>query len=183
MGMILPQAPVLLRQPNCAQELVGLKAIGYWYSEEEPHLPHPKDFIWKSSDPKSVYGGDWQEEQRSLAFYLQMGTTLALWRGPAKCRLCPKYLGISDQGDGVFCWPDGLDHYVSAHNVRLDPEFAQHVINTVNGNPEAFKARATKLLEERIDTFIYENRCQAPDGHEYSDKYWAEWRVKNGLSP
>jgi hypothetical protein len=29
--------------------------------------------------------------------------------------------------DGVYCWPEGLAHYINEHDVRLPAEFVAHV--------------------------------------------------------
>lgn len=39
----------------------------------------------------------------------------------------PKVMGACTLTDGVFCWPEGLWHYVSCHHVRLPAAFLEHM--------------------------------------------------------
>lgn len=43
--------------------------------------------------------------------------------GTSFCRVCGQANGSAELTDGVrFVWPEGLAHYVEAHNVRLPAE-------------------------------------------------------------
>ena len=33
--------------------------------------------------------------------------------------------------DGEYIWPEGFSHYVSAHNVKPDDEFIEHVFKKI----------------------------------------------------
>ena len=43
------------------------------------------------------------------------------------CRICGAQNGSLELTDGVFLWPEGLAHYVTAHAVRLPAAFVEHV--------------------------------------------------------
>jgi len=68
--------------------------------------------------------------------YLVRGRTLEQYRGLSPCRFCGVYLGSKELTDGTYCWPEGLAHYLAAHDVRLPDEFVTHV----ESSAEALKA-------------------------------------------
>jgi hypothetical protein len=41
--------------------------------------------------------------------------------------MCGQRLGNLELTDGVFIWPEGLDHYLLDHGVRLPQWFVDHV--------------------------------------------------------
>jgi hypothetical protein len=96
----------------------ALKRLGYWRSERDTGWPDPAEFI----DP------DWdQTERRVVALYLSKGTIARMYMGLSRCRLCEKLNGSLEYTDGTYLWPEGLDHYVNEHDVRLPSTFVQHV--------------------------------------------------------
>lgn len=55
--------------------------------------------------------------------YLLGGTVFVAAAGKSLCRICGQINGSAELTDGVrFVWPEGLAHYVEAHNVRLPAE-------------------------------------------------------------
>jgi hypothetical protein len=57
--------------------------------------------------------GRWQKDEKN-------GEAAA---GTSLCRICGQANGSVELTDGVrFAWPEGLAHYVEAHNVRLPAE-------------------------------------------------------------
>jgi hypothetical protein len=95
-----------------------VRLIGYWRSEQEPDWPDPHDFV----DP------DWDPEERlSVYHYLCGGWTGLVVPGIEECRICGQALFPSEKFDGTYVWPNGLDHYVGDHSVRLPREFLDHV--------------------------------------------------------
>ena len=56
---------------------------------------------------------------------------LARTFGREKCRLCSEENGSLELSDGVFCWPEGLRHYVHAHAVALPRESIEHVVSSI----------------------------------------------------
>lgn len=92
--------------------------IGYWWSEREPFLPHPERFV---DDDLDADGRD------LVVDYLHGGLVTTYWMGYSTCRICGlERNGTSDLSDGTYLWPEGLAHYVEAHNVRLPNEFVEH---------------------------------------------------------
>lgn len=123
------------------QEAVGarsvsqpaLRPVGYWpelgavgimhsfwrMMTGEALLPTPHDLV----DP------DWSPVEREQVLkHLAGGTIRAVWYGWADCRMCEKHNGSRDYTDGVYVWPEGLAHYVRAHNVKPPQEFVNHVL-------------------------------------------------------
>ena len=73
---------------------------------------------------------NWREdERRRIGEYLQRGTRVNQMRGLSPCRFCERHNGSAELTDGVYCWPEGLAHYVSEHDVRLPEEFVGHALS------------------------------------------------------
>ena len=95
-----------------------MRLIGYWRSEFDPLWRDVRDFVDLA----------WPTATRSMvAAYLSVGLTLEQYRGLSPCRVCGKHNGSKELTDGTFCWPEGLFHYVSVHDVGLPDEFVAHV--------------------------------------------------------
>lgn len=100
----------------------NLKLIGYWKSPFALEYEHPITFVDES----------WNEEERkAVILYLKNGKVMPyVAMGLSFCRFdC----GIGGNGclektDGVFVWPEGLDHYVEFHNIKLPEEFIAHCL-------------------------------------------------------
>jgi hypothetical protein len=97
----------------------SLRLIGYWRSEyDSTPWPDPHDFV----------DDTWPAATRELVVaYLVRGRTLQQYRGLSLCRFCGLKVGSKELTDRMYCWPEGLAHYVAAHNVRLPDEFVTHV--------------------------------------------------------
>jgi hypothetical protein len=92
--------------------------IGYWRSDQAPSLPDPKRFV----DP------NWDvAERETVTDYVRRGLVARAYLGKSVCRLCGKPVGALELSDGVFIWPEGLAHYLDAHQVRLPSRFVEHV--------------------------------------------------------
>jgi len=102
------------------KELIG---IGFWWSFFEPLLPDPAKFVDES----------WLEaEKQRVIAYLKQGRKLHAWMGYSWCRFrCPTddvTMGAWDLTDGIYCWPEGLVHYIAKHNVRLPAVIEQYIL-------------------------------------------------------
>jgi len=100
-------------------ELIG---IGYWYSDREPHLPHPRKF----QDP------NWDEAEKQMVLkHLKCAQPAIRWRGFSSCRfecgVAWEKMGSMCMTDGNFIFPEGLVHYIEEDDVRLPQEFVDHV--------------------------------------------------------
>ena len=112
--------------------------IGYWRYPEE--FPDPVRFIdptWASS------------ERRLVADFLERCTSVNQYRGLSVCRFCARFNGSAEMTDGVYCWPEGLAHYVKRHLVRLPAEFVRHVHRAQNPLDKVPSPR--RLVESRPD--------------------------------
>ncbi|MER5261929.1 hypothetical protein ABTZ99_07610 [Actinosynnema sp. NPDC002837] len=92
----------------------SLRLIGYWLGPEAPGWPDVRSFVDPSPDAAL--------RDRVVA-YLRGGSVFVAAAGTSACRLCGRMNGSAELTDGVrFVWPEGLPHYVEAHNVRLPAE-------------------------------------------------------------
>jgi hypothetical protein len=106
-----------------------LKAIGYWYSHPNLLLPQNDRF----PDPTRLVQADWRVKERPrILGYLRSGWEYAAFRGLSYCRFrCG--VDYSEMGsrcltDGEWVWPEGLQHYIERHSVRLPEEFIESMI-------------------------------------------------------
>ena len=44
--------------------------------------------------------------------------------------MCGALLGTFDMTDGVYVWPEHLEHYLKEHHVRLPDRFVAHVLSS-----------------------------------------------------
>jgi hypothetical protein len=70
-----------------------------------------------------------------LAYLTTAALVESVELGFSHCRIpdCPHFnkrsaaVGCANLTDGVFLWPEGLAHYVSAHSLQLPPTFQHHI--------------------------------------------------------
>lgn len=105
----------------------NLKKVGFWYSggyipsfhhPRNEHYPHAQDHV-----------GEWDpDELKIVVEYLQNPIDFTQHRRSSLCRFCRVRVGSQDYTDGVYVWPQRLEHYLLEHSVRLPEEFIQHVL-------------------------------------------------------
>lgn len=104
--------------------------VGYWKSEDEPHLPDPTTL--GQIDPTVKY---------LVLQYLSKGKTHIAWKGYSNCRFkcgIPSHkMGSTCRTDGTYQWPEGLYHYVDEHNVTLPQDFITHIMTNTNKSHNA----------------------------------------------
>ena len=95
-----------------------LVRIGYWRGEHAPTWPDPHRFVDPSWNPS---------ERDNVVDHLHRGFVARAYLGMSSCRLCGEAVGSLELSDGVFIWPEGLAHYVEAHELRLPSRFVEHI--------------------------------------------------------
>lgn len=99
--------------------IVALRRIGHWGPGSASGLP----------DPRSMAGSSWDAvEREDVTDFLTRGFVSRAYLGYANCRICGENLGSLELSDGIYCWPEGLHHYVQVHGVGLPREFIDHVL-------------------------------------------------------
>jgi len=104
--------------PRLRAVTARLIRIGYWSSSDAPELPDPSTFVDPAWDPT---------ERETVADYVRRGFVARAYLGKSSCRMCASAVGSLELSDGVYVWPEGLSHYVEAHDVRLPGPFVDHV--------------------------------------------------------
>ena len=108
-----------------------LEVLGHWFNSDAPTtLPRPQVLV-----------GSWHKEQRDAVLaYLRAGKELERFPEPSFCRFAcgVEHTGAGDYTDGRWVWPEGLPHYVEAHDVQLPEPFVEHAV-ACGGAPPKFR--------------------------------------------
>lgn len=101
--------------------------VGYWKERGKDNY----------IDPNLLVNLNWQKADReNIVSYLKGGKFMNGYFGWSTCRICGCKNGATELTDGLFCWPEGLAHYVEKHNVMLPDEFVEHM-RAADFNPAA----------------------------------------------
>ena len=103
-----------------AAPIPRLHGFGYWRSGSESHLPMPV-----VAKPRLD-----RRTRETVAAYLVTGVEWIAFAGYSFCRVCGRSdetMGSRELSDGVWIWPEGLVHYVTAHHTALPRAFLDHV--------------------------------------------------------
>lgn len=135
---------------NCIDEQGPKKPkiikVGYWWSKLEPHLPmpEPQEHPWEGKT--SFLAGLKKIEGRSQKRAM---------KGWSTCRLCGKKNGSGTYEKGRYEWPDGLSHYVDAHNVKPRQSFVDWVMKTAYPEPPTLRGPVPNLeLYEQLKAHL-----------------------------
>lgn len=123
------------------------------FKNEPPRPPSP--YIHPSIIVDKLFWLSYNKE--SVVKYLQEGKFINQYRGYSGCRLCGELLGTNERTDGVWCWPEKIEHYLE-HDVRLPVEFLDYMAK----NNFKIDDPKVKQIEELDETF------------------WKEWCKTNG---
>ena len=137
-----------------------VRAVGYW----RPMIATGASPADSYPDPVGLVSPGWSDGDRErIAAFLRAGRPYAEWRGYSTCRF---RCGIDDARmgsrcltDGEWVWPEGLAHYVEAHEVRLPEEFV-----------DAARLRGWRVSDGPLPTADAQGD---PD-----DEFWLEWSKK-----
>jgi len=138
--------------------------VGYWKGPHEPkELPDPIEFV----DPQ------WDLRERDLVIvHLRGGSPVNHMMGISECRLCGRRNGSHEMTDGRYLWPEGLAHYVEAHNVRLPNEFVEHVSEFMIPHSDASLAWWRGTVPARASSLEHLRHIQLFDGEDRA--WWVE---------
>jgi hypothetical protein len=151
-----------------------LSLIGYWEDPATPPdqcrgLPNPRDLV-SSLDDKT---------HRTVVKHLRQGTVFRAFMGTSRCRFCAKDLGSREFSDGVFAWPEGLDHYVHEHHVRLPDAFVQTCAAPSQRLPDWLRHTRPELwIQVDRETAVPAERG-APSSYLVDESPWLDWAALN----
>ncbi len=91
---------------------------GFWKWELEPHLPMPV------ASPVPFMG---QAAFLSCLARVEAGVRPVAYKGVSQCRLCGCMNGNEEYQTKNATWPEGLRHYIEAHNVMPSQEFIAYI--------------------------------------------------------
>lgn len=126
---------------------------GFWYSPQHPHFPKPQA------------GATPWEGQAVFLTRLRAVEALAMsttYKGFSTCRLCGTPAGSREFFLSDVVWPDGLKHYIQAHNVKPSEGFRAFVSRVFEEgvncqNYEEAKALSNRLSFENVPCVIIQN--------------------------
>jgi len=116
--------PPVAHLERLGKEMNALRPVGYWRGlfGHDDGLPDPRQLV----RPRWLPAHD----KKSLLDYLRAGAVHRTCRGFSYCRfecgIAVQEMGSRDLTDGTWMWPEGLAHYVEAHDVALPDDFVQH---------------------------------------------------------
>lgn len=93
----------------------NLARLFYWYDDYDPAqymgvLPK----MQQSPNPQHRAVA---ESAAALVAHMQQGRTQVEYEEPAHCRICGEPLGTQDLTNTFVAWPQGSEHYITAHGV------------------------------------------------------------------
>lgn len=95
--------------------MTSLRLVGYW----DGLFPDVHDLV----------DHEWSEDERdAVSQSIAAGTMARVFMGYSTCRFCGVSNGYAEFTDGTYIWPQGLQHYVDEHGVRLPREFVDHAV-------------------------------------------------------
>ncbi len=101
--------------------------FGFWREQQPTQEGRPAlcDWLGDAADPAS----------EAVVAYLIRGLTVAAATSLERCLICGEVIGgMAYLSDGHWLWPQGLAHYVAAHQVVLPPPL-RHWIMARQGVP------------------------------------------------
>lgn len=122
----------------------------FWRNPDDDKYPWPSDLIapdfWKDT-----------EEKQKVIGYLQSGSPCNHYHGISSCRLCGDTLSSYERNDGIYLWPDMLEHYLEKHSISLPDRFLNHI-----------RSNSYKIFIEIKDT----------DNVKHDETFWIESQGK-----
>ena len=104
----------------------GLIMVGFWRPKNPDRYTAKESLTWPDvNDHVRPYTN--LELKQQIVTYLRAGRCVAHWKGYSSCRLCNEHCnGSTDLADSKYVWPEGLAHYIEAHDVHLPVSFLLH---------------------------------------------------------
>jgi hypothetical protein len=124
-----------------------MNLIGYWIRDlRDEQFCAPQEVVgWLAPDVRD-----------RVAEYLDTGKPYMWCAGLSWCRFfCSANrggVGANDLTDGIWGWPQGLSHYVRAHDVALPEEFIAHALAHKEGAPPIRPNEVLSLGDYRLWT-------------------------------
>lgn len=108
----------------------NVKIEGYWWSEREPQFPKPEhsNIPFENKDKVIEKLKDLQIN-RLKEFQGNRRVSITHFKGFSICRCCKQSNGSGEYSHKNWKWPEGLLHYIEAHNVRPSDDFLKEVLN------------------------------------------------------
>ncbi|HYG77599.1 MAG TPA: hypothetical protein VEK08_21515 [Planctomycetota bacterium] len=123
-----------------------LLPVGFWCDTRARKSCAPPDLLdLRLPHPGMFIKPGWECERRALILnYLRNGAECCSYLGFAYCReecgVADSVLGSSELTDGTYVWPQGLAHYVEAHELALPEYFVEHMARHVFVPRQKFNA-------------------------------------------
>ncbi|MFT5355009.1 MAG: hypothetical protein ACI9KE_002222 [Polyangiales bacterium] len=104
--------------------------LGFWKNTTRHTTPR-SPIAW--ADPRALPRSRYEGQKSKIVAFLRGGESGEAYLGYSYCRFedCTASgpsMGSTDRTDGTWVWPEGLVHYVDAHDVALPPEFIEYVL-------------------------------------------------------
>ena len=150
-----------------------LSLVGYW---SDPAVPPERSRGWP--DPRDLTGA-WEGADRLATLaHLRRGKVFRVFAGASECRICATALGSHERSDGVWAWPDGLEHYVDAHDIRLPEAFVTACRHPEWSVPAWLDSVDAQLWVQCGESAAPVSAADAPTWT-VDDSAWLDWAAEN----
>lgn len=102
--------------------------IGFWYSEQEPHLPMPAITTEPYLDGFISKCKEWVDMRLKFKG-ISIDSRMITYMGYSYCRICHCENGDTTYKYGGYVFPNGLFHYIINHHIDIPVDFQQMIIN------------------------------------------------------
>jgi hypothetical protein len=136
---------------------ISILQIGYWNDAFN------ESYIW----PQEIENKMPQDVKAEVVKYLKSGYVFEHYKGYSSCRICGETLGSTDRTDGIYLWPDKLEHYVEKHGISLPFLFVER-IKVRNG-----------IIDAKPLWLSVSNGCDEYKNVYPSDSLWKKWCSSN----
>jgi len=127
-----------------------LKAVGYWKEKAD----EATGWIF----PSCIIDTNWEPDYKpQIISYLRRGVIYHQYLGVSHCRfqcgIDNDEMGSVSLSDGVWEWPEGLAHYIEAHDVFLPHEFVDFMKSTAFAIPSNLTTQMIEYLPSNCDSW------------------------------
>jgi len=167
-----------------------MSEFGFWTTGKNlDDRPDPRELV----DKGGYYRSNPQVFRKIMEYLCTFGCLESFEIGYSFCRFSPTCtargfeMGCCTFTDGVWCWPEGLLHYVLVHKILLPENFICHIIE--NNSLRNWQSLEPKSKNKKMkDVLMWDPGFKSPVPIPQQQKYWLKkhstifWSLDTHLS-